>query len=457
MMKDASAPADLLCAVDFSVWTKRIARLLTLIFIALPAFMALAPWRQHVSGVGRVTAFQPLDRVQSVEAPVSGRVVELFVTEGTPVETGAPLLRLVDIDPEKIGRIEAKIEATEKDLEFTQLNVTTYTNQVAILENARDLTVLTLRAKADAATEKLRAAEQKVTAARAKATFAKEQAERLARLSPRFVEELKRIEAEAKAMEAAADVTAAEAEAQSAKKSAEAAEAELGKEREVANSKVESARASAQSATGKVAEIRAKLADLTGELRAQQTQLVLAPRDGRVFRLAVNTVSSIVKSGQQLLQIVPDTSERAVELMIRGVDVPLIDVGRKVRLQFEGWPAVQVIGWPSVAVGTFGGVVKLVDATDLGNGQFRIVILPDPDDADWPEAKWLRQGVRTKGWVLLDEVRLGYEIWRQLNGFPPSLAMAPTSDPSRPLDGSAGKDGGKSSGDSNDSKEDGGK
>ncbi|MFM9068837.1 MAG: hemolysin D, partial [Planctomycetota bacterium] len=35
-----------------------------------------------------------------------------------------------------------------------------------------------------------------------------------------------------------------------------------------------------------------------------------------------------------------------------------------------------------------------------------------------PEAKLLRQGVRANGWVLLNEVSLGYEIWRQLNGFP---------------------------------------
>jgi hypothetical protein len=37
----------------------------------------------------------------------------------------------------------------------------------------------------------------------------------------------------------------------------------------------------------------------------------------------------------------------------------------------------------------------------------------------WPDGdRWLRQGVRTNAWVLLDEVPLWFELWRQMNGFP---------------------------------------
>jgi hypothetical protein len=96
-----------------------------------------------------------------------------------------------------------------------------------------------------------------------------------------------------------------------------------------------------------------------------------------------------------------------------------------VRIQFEGWPAVQFSGWPSVAVGTFEGKVALVDAADDGEGRFRILVLPSPD-ARWPETRYLRQGVRAVGWVLLEEVSLGYELWRTFNGFPPASSKAPT-------------------------------
>ena len=95
------------------------------------------------------------------------------------------------------------------------------------------------------------------------------------------------------------------------------------------------------------------------------------------------------------------------------------------RLQFEGWPAVQFAGWPSVAVGTFGGVVKVVDAQGRADGRFRVLVVPDPSAAPWPEKPYLRQGGRANGWLLLDTVRLGYEFWRQLNAFPPSVEQKP--------------------------------
>ncbi|MCA9698896.1 MAG: transporter, partial [Myxococcales bacterium] len=107
-----------------------------------------------------------------------------------------------------------------------------------------------------------------------------------------------------------------------------------------------------------------------------------------------------------------------------GKDGPLVTAGRKVRLQFQGWPAVQFVGWPSAAVGTFGGEVVFVDASADEYGRFRVVVLPDPEDEPWPDSQWLRQGVRTNGWVLLDQVSLGFELWRQFNGFPPAVEPA---------------------------------
>jgi membrane fusion protein, adhesin transport system len=93
-------------------------------------------------------------------------------------------------------------------------------------------------------------------------------------------------------------------------------------------------------------------------------------------------------------------------------------------VQFEGWPALQFSGWPSVAIGTFAGRVSFVDATDNGAGQFRIVVVPEPG-TDWPAPVYLRQGVRAQGWVQLGKVKLGFELWRQFNGFPQSLPEDP--------------------------------
>ena len=98
--------------------------------------------------------------------------------------------------------------------------------------------------------------------------------------------------------------------------------------------------------------------------------------------------------------------------------------GPHVRLQFEGWPAIQFAGWPSVATGTFGGKVRQIDATDDGNGRFRVLVEPEElvEDDRWPDAQFLRQGNQAVGWVFLNKVSLGYELWRNLNGFPPVVA-----------------------------------
>jgi multidrug efflux pump subunit AcrA (membrane-fusion protein) len=418
-----------LFGVEFSPWIRRSALFLFSLFLFAPLFALFAPWQQNVTGAGQVAAFTPLDRPQPVQSPVKGRVVEVFVREADLVEEGDPLVRIVDIDPDKIARLEAKLEAGRKDLEFTNMNIATFDMQIGILGDARDLAVDAFQAKVEVARERLRSAGQKLRGAEAERDFAVEQEQRIARLVPEFVEEMKLLEAQARRKKAEAEVESAMADVDAAEAALRNAEAELGKERATADSKVEDARAKMQGESSKAAEIRAKLADLEGELRAQNTQLVSAPRAGRIMRLAVTPQASILKEGDMLLQIVPIAAQTAVELWVRGVDAPLIEPGRKVRLQFEGWPAVQFVGWPSVAVGTFGGLVALIDPTDSGNGRFRLLVVPDPEDQPWPDDRWLRQGVRAKGWVLLNEVRLWFELWRQLNGFPPVVALSePTPD-----------------------------
>ena len=134
-------------------------------------------------------------------------------------------------------------------------------------------------------------------------------------------------------------------------------------------------------------------------------------------------IGETIKEGESVVQIMPKNPELAVEMYVKAMDVPLIQTGRKVRIQFDGWPALQFSGWPNVSVGTFGGVVRVIDRVNSVGGQYRILVTEDPEDEPWPEL--LRIGSGTKGWVMLDNVAVWYEIWRNLNGFPPSLYKAP--------------------------------
>jgi multidrug efflux pump subunit AcrA (membrane-fusion protein) len=175
---------------------------------------------------------------------------------------------------------------------------------------------------------------------------------------------------------------------------------------------------------GEVASASADVAKIETKLARQASQKVTAPRDGVVQRILRPQGGVLIKQGDLLAIIVPDTEDRAVELFIDGNDLPIVGIGKPVRLQFEGWPAIQFSGWPSVAVGTFGGKIAVIDPSDDGNGKFRVLIVPDANEP-WPDTRYLRQGVRAVGWVMLDTVRLGWELWRRFNAFPLSSISAP--------------------------------
>jgi multidrug efflux pump subunit AcrA (membrane-fusion protein) len=173
------------------------------------------------------------------------------------------------------------------------------------------------------------------------------------------------------------------------------------------------------------AQALANWTQMQSKFTRQESQLVTAPVDGTIVRLQVGTSSVVVSQGQVLAIFVPKSDQLSVQLFVKGRDLPLVREGSKARLQFEGWPAIQFSGWPSVAVGTFGGVVTFVDQTATADGLFRVIIVPEKGE-QWPNPRFIRQGTRVNGWILLNTVSLGYELWRQFNGFPPSLEAAPS-------------------------------
>lgn len=176
----------------------------------------------------------------------------------------------------------------------------------------------------------------------------------------------------------------------------------------------------------KIAEKRAALVRIDVSLKRQSAQLVTAPRDGRILTLNAGNSATLVSAGSVLATFAPEDGQRVVELFVDGRDAPLIHPGRRVRLEFEGWPAVQFSGWPSVAHGLFDGTVRSVDVSASPNGLFRILVEPAPDRPPWPREPFVRLGVKVKGWVLMETVPVGFELWRQLNDFP--LQFTPPAD-----------------------------
>lgn len=243
------------------------------------------------------------------------------------------------------------------------------------------------------------------------------------------VSELEHQKAEAAFLSGRAKVEEAKAKVEQARNEEKGKLTDLGRLGNDLQAKIESTRSLREEARSKAAVAEKELTESLTRIERQKTQIVASPRTGYVLRIHAASSVDFLSQGDPLIELIPDIDVLAAELWVSGNDAPLITPGRKVRLQFEGWPAVQFAGWPSVAVGTFGGTVKVIDRQGSSDGRFRLLVVPDEDDAPWPDRRYLRQGARANGWVLLDSVRLGHEIWRQLNAFPPSVRIAPDAEP----------------------------
>jgi multidrug efflux pump subunit AcrA (membrane-fusion protein) len=324
-----------------SIKTPRVMRavffmLLAAILIAV-AFLIYVPWVQTTSGRGVVTTLNPNERRQDINALVPGRIEEWFVRDGSRVKKGDPIIRIADIDPNLIDRLQAERGQMELQLQAAQSALAT-----AQIDERR---------------------------------------------------------------------------------SRELFEAGLAARRDY-----ELAQIKVADIQGRVAAAQADLNRADVNIARQSEQIVRAPRDGFIQSLNAGDAATYINAGDVLATFVPEGAERVIEILIDGRDVALVKPGDKTRVQFEGWPAVQFSGWPSVAVGTFGGEVIAVDHSAQVNGRFRVLIAEEKLDGEgWPEERYVRFGAAVQAWVLLETVPVGYEIWRQLNNFPPELP-APGTD-----------------------------
>lgn len=193
----------------------------------------------------------------------------------------------------------------------------------------------------------------------------------------------------------------------------------LLKEGLVSDRDIEAIEVNLENLKAEAASTLAQISEVKISLSRQSVQTKYAPQDGTILRLMSAGAATFVRSGDILASFIPEGTQRSVVIKVSGLDGPLITKGRKVRLQFEGWPIFQFSGIPGASLGTFGGIVEFVEPVADANGLFNVWIKPDKNDHPWPNESFVRLGSRVRGWVLLEEVMLGYELWRQLNNFPP--------------------------------------
>lgn len=420
--------ADALRMVSEPRASRTLARILAGALLVVAPALALLPWQQNSPGKGRVSAYTPVERQQNIEAPIEGRLAKWYVQEGTRVRAGDPIADISDNDPEILQRLEREKDALEERLTAAQTRYVAVDERVASLKASQQAAVSAAEARVRMARDRVRSAEQALEAAEATEQTAVLHLERQQGLYEKGLASKRTVElAELDKARTYVDVERARVSLSAAKSDVAAMQSDQNRVQSDTTALIKDATASRASVQADIASAKAEIARIEVRLARQRTQSIEAPRDGTILRVQARQGTEMVKAGDVLAVLVPDTGERAVELWIDGNDVNLVHPGRKVRLQFEGWPAIQASGWPTLAVGTFGGRVAFVDAADDGHGKFRVMVVPSGEES-WPDASMLRQGTRTNGWILLDRVSLGYEIWRQLNGFPPDWPQA--SEPS---------------------------
>lgn len=404
----------------------RIAKSLLTLLLVLLIFLLLTPWQQNVRGVGRVVAYTPYERQQFIGAPVEGRIATWRVTEGSRVKKGEILAEMLDNDPLLLDRIKSERTTILDRQVAVNGRVATMQTQLRMAEQARPQALSAASSRVEMARERYQATRQALAAADAAQKTSALNLTRQERLYGKGLASKRTLElAELEIAQRQTEYGRAKANLQAATNEVDAFAADARKLDNDTTSTIEKNRADLNKAIEEQNYVKAELLKLETRLARQITQTITAPRDGTVLRLLTNPGAELIKAGQPLAILIPDSQDRAVELWLDGNDLPLVVNNSHVRVQFEGYPAIQFGGWPEFSVGSFGGQVALIDSTDDGKGHFRVLVSPDKDDIPWPEPRFLRQGVRANGWVLLGQVTLGYELWRIFNGFPPLVLPEP--------------------------------
>ncbi len=405
-------------------------------FLLVFLVVLFLPWQQNISGNGLVTALTPQDRPQTVQNTIDGQVVKWSIREGQEVKKGDTLIVISEIkddyfDPDILIRLQEQIQAKQNGIDGYRQKIVALNDQLQALRENYQFSLQKAQNKIRQNTAKVQSDSVDVINDRLQVSIAKERLDRgeyqlkqqILSLLDVETRRLKLQETQAKLVSTQNKLQISRQELLNSRIEFNAVRAEYGE-------KIAKATSDLASAEVALAEGQAELSKLINKQSSVEVRqgyyVIRAPQDGFVVRALKAGIGETIKQGEAICTLQPKNPSMAVELYVNAMDVPLIQRNREVRIEFEGWPALQFSGWPSVAVGTFGGTVSVIDYVDSPDGKYRLLVTPREGEEEWPEQ--LRMGSGVYGWVMLENVPVWFEIWRQLNAFPPSLKEIPKAD-----------------------------
>lgn len=401
--------------------------------------MLFLPWTQNIQSEGKVTTMNPGERPQSIEATIAGRIEKWYVREGQFVKKGDTIVYLSEIkvdyfDEGLIDRTKKQVLAKSETIEAYALKAGALDQQIGAMQQELKFKKEQLQNKVQQASLKIESAKASLSQAEIDYQIAAYQFQRTDTLYQKGIKSLtdlegKRLkmqEADAKLIAAGNKLAEAENDKQIAQLDFNTIENEYANKIAKARSEKFSTLSQKFTAEGSVNKLENQYQNY---LRRANFYYITAPQDSYINQALKKGIGETVKEGEALVSIMPADFRLAVELFVRPMDLPLVNIGQEVRFIFDGWPAFIFSGWPGLSFGTYHGHVMAIENNISKNGKYRVLVNAH-SDKPWPDA--LRVGSGAQGIALLNDVPLWYELWRQLNGFPPDFYDEETEDGKEP-------------------------
>ncbi len=399
----------------------------SLLLFGFFVILMFVPWTQNIRAKGKVTALKQEQRPQQINTIIGGRVEKWYVKEGDFVKAGDTIVQLSEtkpdyLDPNLLQRVDEQIVAKQSSVQY-------YRNKAAATETQMEALKASLTAKINQLQNKLQQTEVKIKSDSAEMLaaindwkIATLQYERQQLMFDSGLVSLTQLETRNQGLQTAtAKKISAENKYFASRQERSIIQIEFSALQQEFAEKLSKAEGEKFGSLSMVESGKSEIAKLQNQHASYSIRngmyFVLAPQNGQIVQARTSGIGEVVKEGDMLVHIVPDEIDYAVELYIRPVDLPLISPGREVRFLFDGFPAIVFSGWPNASYGTYAGIVTAVESDVSANGNFKVLIKEDTSYRKWPRE--LRIGTGANGIALLKDVPVWYELWRNINSFPP--------------------------------------
>ena len=385
------------------------------------------PWTQNIRSKGQITSLYQEQKPQKIYSPIAGKISRWWVKEGDFVEQGDTLAKISEIkaeylDPKLISRTQQQLDAKKGTVTYYEQKVRATEDQIANLRTSKTLKQDQLTNKITALQQKLTGEKSELEAATNEYNLVKDQFERNSKMYKEGLISQTQFQQRNAAMQnSLAKKTISENKVNQTLQEIQNTRIELRGVDQEYSEKMNKAEGEKFQSLGMIETGKGDVAKLENQVASYTIRdgmyYILAPQSGQVINAKKAGIGEILKDGEELLTIVPQNTNYAVEMYVRPVDLPLVSPGQDVRFIFDGFPAIIFAGgWPDQSFGTFAGKVRAVENNIDEKGMFRVIVVENPKEKKWP--KQIKMGAGAQGIALLNDVPLWYELWRNINGYP---------------------------------------